>query len=107
MGARTRWPGEESGVTLDPGFDLGYQSEKKLKTYYPEFTGAQIDALSGVLGIKGRTAKSASKQSSVSSIRTSKEMAITAMPVIAYKYRTTIVKRFPKLKASFPPPLYS
>jgi GH24 family phage-related lysozyme (muramidase) len=101
---RPYWPGGESGVTLDPGFDLGYQSEKKLKTYYPEFTRAQIDALSGVLGIKGSTAKSASKQSSVSSIRTSKEMAITAMPVIADKYWTTIVKRYPKLIASSPPP---
>lgn len=98
------WPKGESGVTLDPGFDLGYQNEARLKAYYPELSTTQIDALSGVLGIKGQAAEDASHQTSISSIRTSKEMALTAMPIIANKYWQTIIKRFPALINRSAPP---
>lgn len=96
---RPYWPGGASGVTLDPGFDLGYQNRDQLRACYPELSAYQIQALTKVIGLKGESAKIATRIPSIASIRTSKEMALTAMPVIAKRYWKGIYQRFPSLVA--------
>jgi hypothetical protein len=103
------WPTGASGVTLDPGFDLGYQSAATLRHYYRGIlTEDEIHALVPVLGLKGLAAKAAVKRPEVARIRISRAAATKAMPAIAAPYWRDIVKRFPKLlDADVPPQVHT
>ena len=51
------WPGGASGVTLDPGFDLGQQADDALRRFYFDvLTSAQRNLLSDAIGKKGDAA---------------------------------------------------
>jgi GH24 family phage-related lysozyme (muramidase) len=94
------WPTGDSGVTLDPGFDLGHQTEATLRRHYLEtniLTEAEVRALVPVLGIRGGAAKAAAKRPSVARIRISRAAATKAMPAIAAPYWRDVAKRFPAL----------
>lgn len=55
---RPYWPGGQSGVTLDYGWDLGQQSESDLRRLYGSVWHPQrIDALSEALGRRGKDAE--------------------------------------------------
>ena len=100
------WPGGASGVTLDPGFDLGYQSADALKeTYEDVLAGAQMAACLASLGVRGRAAKSRIDASdALRSIVIEEDVAADLFPRVARPYWTSIARRFPDLTASSVPP---
>jgi GH24 family phage-related lysozyme (muramidase) len=59
-GRSAYWPGGQSGVTLDPGFDLGYQTEERLHSYYDStLTERELAACASVVGLRGDDAREA------------------------------------------------
>ncbi|SCY15434.1 peptidoglycan-binding protein [Desulfoluna spongiiphila] len=101
------WPGGESGVTLDPGIDLGYAASSLVeKLYGPLFSREQLSAIESVAGIKGEAAKAAlSANPVVQSIRVSREQSDTIFPYAADPYWEKISGRFKTLADddTFPP----
>ena len=100
------WPGGASGVTLDPGFDLGHNIESRLRRYYGEILEErEIRALLGVIGLKGGEARLALAASpAIKAIRISREQAARVFPHLAAWYWQEIVRRFPMLAAQETPP---
>ena len=102
---RPYWPGGMSGVTLDPGYDLGQRtSVSDLRKHYSDLSDRQINALITALGKKGTNAKFACKQSTIASIRISRETAQLVMPAVAEKYWNALVQRFEGLTNPETPP---
>lgn len=99
------WPGGNSGVTLDPGIDLGYADRALVEQLFvPLLTSAQWEAVGTVLGIRGEKAKQALEQVPVlQSIRITPEQADSVMPYAARPYWKGIADRFSSLKASTTP----
>ena len=97
---RPYWPGGVSGVTLDPGVDLGHASAELVeKLYQPLLTNQQMAALRKIYGFKGNDARDAIRQSSIiSGIRISADDGVTLMPFTAEPYWKGIAQRFPALK---------
>ena len=97
---RPYWPGGVSGVTLDPGVDLGHASAELVeKLYQPLLTNQQMAALRKIYGFKGHDARDAIRQSSIiSGIRISADDGVTLMPFTAEPYWKGIVQRFSALK---------
>ena len=97
---RPYWPGGVSGITLDPGVDLGHASTKLVEElYHPFLTNKQIAALEAVQGFKGQDARDALRRSPIiQGIRISDEQGIALMPHTAKPYWTGITRRFPALK---------
>ena len=92
------WPGRgASGVTLDPGFDLGHQTEAALRRHYAFLNAGDLAALAATLGLRGSKAKAAAKRPEVARIRISKAQATAALPAIAAPYWRAITRRFPVL----------
>jgi GH24 family phage-related lysozyme (muramidase) len=89
------WPGGRSGITLDPGFDLGYQDIDITYEYYKDILNAeQLKAIGPIIGLKGREAKNQLNQSAtLLSIRISKSQASKVFPLIALPYWKAICKR--------------
>lgn len=97
---RPYWPGGGSGLTLDPGFDLGYQNEASLRRYYGFLKNSEAQALASCLGVRGPAAKDLPKRAVVSDIRISTGQAHALMPLIAKPYWDGICGRFPNLVAA-------
>ncbi|MDH4188362.1 MAG: pesticin C-terminus-like muramidase, partial [Nitrospira sp.] len=94
------WPGGNSGVTLDPGIDLG-QADRALveQLFAPHLTAAQWEAVRTVFGIKGEPARQALERDPVvQSIRVTPEQADSIMPYAARPYWKDISDRFSSLK---------
>jgi GH24 family phage-related lysozyme (muramidase) len=93
------WAGGESGVTLDPGVDLGYADSSLIEAAYKNLLSSeQFSAVKKVLGIKGDAANTALKADPVlQTIRISREQADTIFQFAAKPYWEQIVKRFPTL----------
>ena len=95
------WPGGDSGITLDPGFDLGYQRKDRgaLSLYYKEILGEdEIRDLQPCLEIKGEQARDLLiSNSQLEGIKISEDEAFALFPVIAQKYWRGITERFPEL----------
>jgi GH24 family phage-related lysozyme (muramidase) len=100
------WPGGASGVTLDPGFDLGHNIESTLRRYYGEILGErEIRALLGAVGLKGGEARLMLAASpKIKAISVSREQAARVFPPLAAHYWKAIVRRFPDLAAPTTPP---
>ena len=96
---RAYWPGGESGVTLDPGMDLGFASFALVEKLYGEFLSSdQFDAVKRIAGIKGDAAKAALGASPVlGSIRITREQSDTIFPFAADPYWEKICRRFDTL----------
>ncbi|TRY33849.1 pesticin C-terminus-like muramidase [Aliiglaciecola sp. M165] len=94
------WPGGASGVTLDPGFDLGQQDHEELNEQYSNILNAdQLSACQHCIGLKGRKAKShLNRSATLLGIRVSKGQALNIFPTIVHPYWVAICKRFPQLK---------
>ncbi|MCP4162125.1 MAG: hypothetical protein GY760_18790 [Deltaproteobacteria bacterium] len=93
------WPGGESGVTLDPGVDLGYIEHALAETLYADIlTEDQLNAVKGVYGIKGEKAKEAlSQNQELKSIKISRDQADSVFPFAVDPYWKLISKRFRSL----------
>lgn len=94
------WPGGASGVTLDPGIDLGHaKKDLIIEAYKALLTAEQLAAAETVLGIKGERARDALNASSVlKTVRISRAQADTIFPFAAQPYWKAIYRRFPVLK---------
>ncbi len=99
------WPGGASGVTLDPGFDLGQQELETFQSQYSALLSTQeLSACQQCLGIQGRSAKKFLNQSrALLGIRISRATALTLFPVVVAPYWVAITKRFPALKNEVTP----
>ncbi len=94
------WPGGESGVTLDPGIDLGYIDMNLVyKAYGDLFTQENIDTLKSVVGLKGDQAHQALKSNTdLKKIKINSNQAEHVFPVVADPYWEKIANRYPTLK---------
>ncbi|MEM7581955.1 MAG: peptidoglycan-binding protein [Acidobacteriota bacterium] len=100
---RPYWPEGKSGVTLDPGVDLGHAEpdllEQLLSDHYgPLLSAEQRAAIDAVIGIKGDNAKAALAADPIlKSIRISRDQANKVFPVASRPYWNGISQRFPPL----------
>nr|WP_320016559.1 pesticin C-terminus-like muramidase [uncultured Desulfobacter sp.] len=100
------WPGGESGVTLDPGIDLGYAAPELVdKLYAGLLSPAQFKAVRDVLGVKGKKAENLLfSNSELKSIKISKTQSDEIFPHAAKPYWEAISKRFKTLSDKDTPP---
>ncbi len=95
------WPGGASGVTLDPGLDLGHaRPELIAETYEPRLDEEQLAAIGRVLGVRGQSAKAALKREKevLDTIHVTRLEAIKMMPFVASSYWQAVVEGFPGLE---------
>lgn len=99
------WPGGKSGVTLDPGVDLGNADPKLVERLYaPLLTPEQKRAVTQVLGMTGEHAKQALTDDPIlRGIRISSDQADAIMPYAAQPYWHGIFERFSSLTAPTTP----
>jgi GH24 family phage-related lysozyme (muramidase) len=90
------WPGGASGVTFDPGMDLGHaQATLVEQLYAPLLTAEQLAAARSVYGLQGDVAKVAlDANATLQSIRFSRHQADTIFPFAAQPYWDAVVRRF-------------
>jgi hypothetical protein len=93
------WPGGASGVTLDPGVDLGQLRWNAIQPFYEKLlTEEQQIAIQSVIGIKGDAAKQALDANPIlRAIRINLNDADRIMPLASQNYWNGIVGRFPVL----------
>ena len=92
------WPGGVSGVTLDPGMDLGHAKVDLIEGLYgPRLKAEEMAALRRVYGIKGDKAKAAIT-AEIKAISISRSVADAIFPVAARPYWDAICNRFATLK---------
>ena len=103
---RPYWPKGASGVTLDPGVDLGHASPDTIEALYqPLLTRQQMKLLREVFGLKGRDARDAlSQMPQLKAIRISREQGFEVMPFAAKPYWDGIRKRFRAVQRKDTPP---
>ena len=103
---RPYWPGGISGVTLDPGFDLRFQTLERIRAHYSEcLTLAQESAIARVIGRRGTDARDLLHADPVlQSVRIERGHALRVMPHIAVDYWQGITHRFPAIEAPDAPP---
>lgn len=103
---RPYWPGGRSGVTLDPGVDLGYVDRVSFIAAYDDIlTPEDFKMLDCFLELRGADARRAYEKhkNTLSTIRVSKEQADRVFPVVAAPYWTAVTKRFPALRGPTTP----
>lgn len=96
---RAYWPGGASGVTLDPGFDLGYAAPALFEALYGHVLPPdQRAAARRVFGLRGSAARAAlAADPGLGSIRISTALSDALFPACALPYWQAIVRRFPVL----------
>ena len=53
-----KWPGEQSGITLGVGYDLGFATPEQFEEdWSPYLTGEQIERLKTAIGVSGEDAR--------------------------------------------------
>ena len=100
------WPGGASGVTLDPGVDLGHARADLIEQLYgPILSDGEMTALREVFGIQGDAANAALRASpDIQAIRISSDQALEVMPHAAKSYWDAIRDRFDSLSREGTPP---
>ena len=103
---RPYWPGGRSGVTLEPGLDIGHASIELIEQLYsPILTRTQMAAIRKVYGFKGNDARIAIQSSKVlQSIRITHHQSVELMPHTAAPYWNGIASRFGGLRRKDTPP---
>ena len=93
---RPYWPKGQSGVTLDPGVDLGHAAPEVVDSLYgPMLTQAQMRALRQVYGLKREHARDAlNRIVGIKDIRISRAQALKVMPHSAQPYWEGIIRTF-------------
>ena len=103
---RPYWPGGDSGVTLDPGFDLGHADPALFRRLYQPVLGADgMRAAERTLGKKGAEANAALRADpALQAIRIGAAQAYVLMPHAARTYWRYIAERFSALSRPEAPP---
>ena len=93
------WPKGSSGITLDPGFDLGQVNIQLVKDYYKDILSSdEIESLSKASGVKGEAAKMLlDANPGWKNIKISRDEASKVFPVAADKYWKGITRCYPAL----------
>lgn len=95
---RPYWPGGASGLTLDPGVDIGHVKFSLVRhLYWNILTPKQLDALSQASGVKGQKAEAFTKRVGIRSVRISRSEAADLFPQTTRTYWETVILRFPIL----------
>ena len=93
------WPGGASGVTLDPGVDLGQAEASVIGLFEPLTTAEQFAAMQTVVGLTQQAAKDVLDANAVlQSIRIGREQAEELMAFTAKPYWNGIGGRFSALR---------
>jgi GH24 family phage-related lysozyme (muramidase) len=101
---RPYWPGGRSGITLDPGVDLGYADlDMVIPAYQSLLTPPMIDDIHAVAGLKGQNAKKAMDNAGTTmpyleEFTITREQADERFPVVAQSYWDAITDRFTTLR---------
>lgn len=100
------WPGGGSGVTLDPGVDLGHVSFEQISEWYGGFLSAtELATLKQAIGKTGESARVALETiPGINAIPVSSAQALEVMPRAAKPYWNGIVKRFGPTAVTPAPP---
>jgi hypothetical protein len=100
------WPGGICGITLDPDFDLRFQTLERVRQHYGDLlTLEQEGALARAIGRRGTDARDLLRDDAVlRSIRVGREHALRVMPHIAVDSWQAIVQRFPAIELPDTPP---
>ena len=98
------WPGGQSGVTLDPGVDLGYIDQSIFEELYSELMDAnQLADAKRVSGYHGDDARNAlSRTRHLKKFRISREDAEDIFPFVADDYWKATLDRWPTLTTAPP-----
>jgi hypothetical protein len=96
---RAYWPGGDSGVTLDPGVDLGQAPSRLVEEAYKDILlQDQLEAVRRVFGVKGEAAgKALLADPLLQSIRISRSQAEMVFPCCIQPYWEALCRRFPSL----------
>jgi hypothetical protein len=96
------WPGGESGITLDPGFDLAGKTKYQIDTYYKSIVSpVQLAALYDVTNFRGqRAAEGLSRSEVIRSIRVNRLDAEILFTSIAGGYLTRLLKLYPTIETA-------
>ena len=99
------WPGGASGVTLDPGVDLGHADPALVARLYRPLLGRlEYAAVRRVCGLKGkRAARALQSGTRLRSIRLTREKAESLLPFVARGYWGGVCRRFQVERMSTPP----
>jgi len=103
-GRSAYWPRGSSGVTLDPGFDLGYHSTEELRAYYGKILSIEeLEACESVLGLRGQAAHGAlfsqtDEGKLLRGIEIPEEDQQELFPMVASSYWDEISDRFEVLR---------
>ncbi|MBN2427153.1 MAG: peptidoglycan-binding protein [Deltaproteobacteria bacterium] len=102
---RAYWPGGASGVTLDPGVDLGHAKTSMVEEAYEGILlQDQFEAVRKVFGVKGEAAKKVlDADPLLQSIRISRAQAEMVLPYVILPYWEAVSRRFPVLLAGDTP----
>lgn len=102
---RSYWPGGDSGVTLDPGVDLGYVEPDRLRNMFRGvMNDAQWPAVEKVMGVKGEAARDQLESDLVlQGIRMTRKQADEIFPFAIQTYWQGITDRFPMLREAETP----
>ncbi len=102
---RPYWPKGQSGVTLDPGLDLGHASPALIEEAYSHrLSEEQSEAVQSVLGLKGEDAERALRANTVlQSIRVSRQEAGQIFPLVAKPYWNKTKTRFSGISSESAP----
>lgn len=95
------WPGGASGVTIDPGLDLGHADQALIREVLSgKIPEAAADRLLAVIGIKGPSAGAKARE--LADITIDRSLVLALLPVIAAPYWRAILARFPGLEQGIP-----
>lgn len=102
---RPYWPGGASGVTLDPGVDLGHANPDLVRSNYRRLTSeGQFAAVDRVFGVRGHEAARALETNEVlQSIRIPGDQAEIILPFVARNYWKNVCERFGVDRERTPP----
>lgn len=96
------WPGGASGVTLDPGYDLGYANQDDLRKYYGGILDAhQMAQAVSALGVRGIPAGNLIKRlDALQSLKISDVVAAGLFPVVAEPYWNRLLVKWPEIESA-------
>ncbi len=91
----SEWPGQDSGITIGYGYDLGYESAASFQNdWQPLLSAGDFAALSQVVGLKGAQAEA--KASSLKTIKIKTDASQTVfLERSVPKYQALTQKAFP------------
>jgi hypothetical protein len=101
---RPYWPGGQSGVTLDPGVDLGYTDETLLVSCYDDLLSErEMQACLRARGIRGAKARRRiDRNERLRAIRITEDQATAIFEQVAVPYWRAARRRWPEVEEAPP-----